>query len=41
MKLHTFNGKIIKVNHPALPVPVPTQPLSAPKLITEKKGKKP
>jgi hypothetical protein len=41
MKLNISNGKILKVNHPNLPVPVPTQPLLPPKLITEKKGKKP
>jgi len=41
MKLLSSNGKIIKVNHPALPVSVPSHPLPAPKLITEKKVKKP
>jgi hypothetical protein len=40
MKLLNSNGKVIKVNHPALPVPAPTQ-LPAPRLITEKKVKKP
>jgi len=40
MKLQTSNGKILKVNHPNLPVPAPTQ-LPAPRLITEKKVKKP
>jgi hypothetical protein len=39
MKLNTYNGKLIKLNHPNLPVPTPTQ-LPAPKLITEKKVKK-
>jgi hypothetical protein len=41
MKLQISNGKIIKVNHPILPSPVATQPLPAPKLLTEKKVKKP
>jgi len=41
MKLLSFNGKVFKVNHPNLPVPLPTQPLLPPKLITEKKVKKP
>jgi hypothetical protein len=40
MKLLSSNGKIIKVNHPILPVPSPTQ-LPAPKILTEKKVKKP
>jgi hypothetical protein len=40
MKLHPSNGTIIKVNHPNLPSPVLTQ-LPAPKLLTEKKVKKP
>jgi hypothetical protein len=39
MKLNLSN-KTIKVNHPSLPIPAPTQ-LPAPKLITEKKVKKP
>jgi hypothetical protein len=41
MKLLSNNGKLLKVNHPILPVPVASQPLPAPKLITEKKVKKP
>lgn len=40
MKLLSNNGKLLKVNHPNLPVPAPTQ-LPVPKLITEKKVKKP
>ncbi len=41
MKLQIYNGNLLKVNHPAMPVPVPSQPLPAPKLITEKRVKKP
>jgi hypothetical protein len=41
MKLQIYNGNLLKVNHPVLPVPVPTQPLTAPKLIAEKRVKKP
>jgi hypothetical protein len=41
MKLVISNGKILKVNHPTLPSPVVSQPLPAPKLLTEKKVKKP
>jgi hypothetical protein len=41
MKLNTSNGKLIKLNHPVLPVPAPAQPLPVPKLITEKKVRKP
>jgi len=41
MKLKISNGNTLKVNHPVLPVPAPTQPLSAPRLLTEKKVKKP
>lgn len=40
MKLQIQNGKIIKVNHPNLPSPILTKPLSAPKLLMEKKVKK-
>ena len=41
MKLQTSNGKILKVNHPILPSPIQSQTLPAPKLLTEKKVKKP
>jgi hypothetical protein len=40
MKLTISNGKVIKVNHPALPTPAPTSDLPAPKLILENKKKK-
>lgn len=39
MKLINSNGKVIKVNHPSLVAPTPSQPLPPPKLITEKKKK--
>jgi hypothetical protein len=41
MKLQIYNGNLLKVNHPVLPSPAPTQPLTAPKLVTEKRVKKP
>lgn len=41
MKLQISNGNLLKVNHPSLPVPAPAQPLPAPKLIAEKRVKKP
>jgi hypothetical protein len=40
MKLQQSNGKLFKVNHPNLPSPAPTQPLPAPKPVTNKKTKK-
>jgi hypothetical protein len=39
MKLHVPNGPFIKINHPALPIPVATPPMPQPKLILEKKKK--
>jgi hypothetical protein len=39
MKINS-NGKIFKINHPALPAPAPTPPLQAPRLILENKKKK-